>query len=208
LMVCTVLATRVDSRESAIMRRLKHRSLFVETLEAKVVLSSAAAGHLELSRAVRADVAKVDKTLASEGMITGSADAFGVGIEMTGGTGSIRPLGSVRVSSGVSAYMFLRNPEGAITARVAVGFVDLDKPKGHQWVAELTLEAPRTNTTYRNTDTVDYALQLWNPATQPGEPGSFGSVIRSGTGTLRFPDGLPTTGEPPVPFIMILGASH
>jgi hypothetical protein len=193
--------------ESAVMRPVKHRSLLVEPLETKVVLSSSgAAGHLELSRPVHVDLLKANDAVASEGMITGSANAFTLitGIELIGGTAFVRPLGSLRVSNGSSAYMFLRNPQGAVTARVAVGFVDLEKPKGHQWVAELTLAAPQTGTTYGKTNTLDYALQRWIPASQPGGSGSFGNVIRSGTATLRFPNGLPTSGEAAVPFNIVL----
>jgi len=127
------------------MRRRKHRSLLVESRETKVVLSSSgAAGHLELSRPVHVDLLKANHAVASEGMIVGSAEALIIGTELIGGTAFIRPLGSLRVSDGISGCMLLRNPEGAVTARVAVGFVDLEKPKGHQWVAELTLEAPQT----------------------------------------------------------------
>jgi hypothetical protein len=140
-------------------------------------------------------------------MITGSAVAFSIGIELIGGTAFVRLLGSLRVSSGLSAYMFVRNPQGAITVRVAVGFVDLEKPEGHQWVAELTLEAPQPDTTYLQTNTIDYALQRWILPSQAGGAGEFGKVIRSGTATLRFPQGLPISGEAPVPFNMILRAS-
>jgi hypothetical protein len=194
--------------EFAVMRRLKQRSLLVESLETKVLLSSSgAAGHPELSRPVHVDLLQAHDAVAPQGMITGSANAFAIGIELNGGTGLVRPLGSIRVSSGVSAYMYLKNPQGAINARVAVGFVDLEKPKGHQWVAELTLEAPQTDTTYGTTNTIEYKLQRWIPASQPGGSGSFGKVIRSGTGTLSFPHGLPTSGEAGVPFKMVLRTS-
>jgi hypothetical protein len=193
--------------ESAVMRPGKHRSLLVEPLETKVVLSSSrAAGHLELSRPVHVDLLKANDAVASDGMITGSANAFTLvtGIELIGGTAFVRPFGSLRVSNGISGYMFLRNPQGAVTARVAVGFVDLEKPKRPQWVAELTFDAPQTGTTYGKTNTLDYALQRWIPASQPGGSGSFGSVIRSGTATLHFPNGLPTLGEAAVPFNIVL----
>ena len=88
------------------MRRLKHRCVVVETLETKVVFSSSdAAGHLELSRAVHADLLKENDAVASEGMIKDAADAIPVGIELIGGTAFVRRLGSLRVSSG----MFLDN---------------------------------------------------------------------------------------------------
>jgi hypothetical protein len=207
-MVSTFLTTYAHSVQSAVMRRWKHRSLLVESLETKVVLScSGAAGHLELSRPVYVDLLKANHTVASEGMIVGSAEALIIGTELIGGTAFIRPLGSLRVSDGISGYMFVRNPEGAVTARLAVGFVDLERPNGHQWVAELTLDAPRTGTTYAKTNTLDYALQRWIPASQPGGAGSFGNVIRSGTATLRFPNGLPTLGEAAVPFNMVLRTS-
>jgi hypothetical protein len=207
-MASSFLATHANSMEPAVMRRTKHRSLLVESLETKVVLSSSgAAGHLELSRAVHADVFKVNKAAVSEGKITGSADAFSIGIELISGTASVRALGSLRVSSGLSAYMFVRNTQGAVTARVAVGFVDLEKPKGHQWVAVMTFDAPQTDTTYGKTNTLEYTLYRWIRASQRGGSGSFGNVILSGTATLRFPDGLPTSGETPVPFNMILRGS-
>jgi hypothetical protein len=190
------------------MRRLKHRFLLVEPLETKAVLSSGAAGHLELWRPAHVDLLKANDAVASEGVIAGSAKALITGTELIGGPAFIRPLGSLRVPDGNSGYMFLRNPQGAVTARVAVGFVDLEKPKGHEWVADLTLEAPETGTTYGRTNTLDYSLQRWIPATQPGESGSFGNVIRSGTATLRFPNGLPVSGEAAVPFKIVLHASH
>jgi hypothetical protein len=209
-MIRTFLAAYADSMESAVMRRLKQCSVRVQSLETKLLLSySGAAHHLELSRPVHADLSKANDAVASEGMITGSADAFTLttGIELIGGTAFIRPLGFLRVSNGTSGYMFVRNPEGAVTARVAVGFVDLDRPKGHQWVAELTFEAPQPGTSYGETNVLDYALQRWIPANQPGGAGSFGKVIRSGTATLRFPHGLPSSGEGAVPFKVVLRAS-
>ncbi len=191
------------------MRRSKRRCVLLESLETKALLSSSgAAGHLELSRPEHVDLLKANDAVAPEGMITGSADAFMMGFELNSGSAFVRPLGSVRVSSGLSAYMFLRNPQGAVNARVAVGFVDLEKPKGHQWVAELTLEATQPDTTYGKTNALDYALQRWIPATGSGGPGRFGNVIRSGTGTLRFPDGLPDPGGAAVPFHIVLRTSH
>jgi hypothetical protein len=208
-MVFTFTASYANSTEFAVMRRWKHRIVLLESLESRALLSSsAAATHLELSRPVHAELLKADDAVASEGMITGSADAFMIGIELNRGTAVVRPLGSLRVSSGVSAYMFLRNPQGAVNARVAVGFVDLEKPRGHQWVAELTLEATQPDTTYGTTNAIDYALRRWIPASSPGGSGSFGDVIRSGTGTLRFPDGVPVSGEAAVPFNIILHSSH
>ena len=190
------------------MRRLMHRLIFLESLETKALLSSSgAASHFELSRPAQVDLLKANDAVASEGMIAGSADAFMIGIELNSGTAFVRPLGSLRVSSGVSAYMFLRNPQGAVNARVAVGFVDLEKPKGHQWVAELTLEAQQPDTTYGKTNAIDYALRRWFPASQSGGSGSFGNVIRSGTATLRFPDGVPDSGGAAVPFNIVLRTS-
>jgi hypothetical protein len=201
----TFLAIYADLMEFAVMRRWKHHSLLVESLETKILLSmSGAAGHTQLARPAHVDLSNAHDAVASEGMITGNATAFAIGFELSGGTGFIRPLGSIRVSSGVSAYMFERNPQGAINARVAVGFIDLEKPRGHQWVAELNLAAPQTDTTYGATNTIDYKLQRWIPASRPGASGKFGNVIRSGTGTLRFPRGLPIPGEPGVPFKMVL----
>jgi hypothetical protein len=194
--------------ESAAVRRFNQRVLLVESLETKVVLSSSAAvPRLGLSPPMHIDLLKPKNAVASEGMITGSAQALIFGTELIGGRGFVRPLGSLRVPDGVSDYMFLRNAQNVVTARVAVGFVDLEKPMGHQWVAELTLEAPQPGTTYGNTNTLDYALQRWIPASQPGGTGRFGNVIRSGTGTLRFPDGVPTSGEAPVPFHLALRTS-
>jgi hypothetical protein len=194
--------------EFAVMRRLKHRFILLESLETKALPSSwGAAGQIELSRPVHVDLLKANDATVSEGMITGSADAFLIGIELNSGTAFVRPLGSLRVSSGVSAYMFLRNPQGAVDARVAVGFVDLEEPKGHQSVAELTLEAPQANTTYGKTNTLDFELRRWIPASQPGGSGGYGNVIRSGTGTLRFPHGVPVSGEAAVPFTIVLRTS-
>jgi hypothetical protein len=193
--------------EFAIMRWLKRHSLLVETLEAKVVLSSSGAvGHLEVSRPAHVDLSKVDDVVALEGKITGSAVAFTqeTGFELIGGTAFVRPLGSLRVSNGTSAYMFLRNPEGGVTARVAVGFVDLEKPEGHQWAAMLSFEVPQTDTTYGKANALEYTLQRWIPASLPGGSASLGNVIRSGKATLRFPLGPPTTGEAAVPFDIVL----
>jgi hypothetical protein len=191
------------------MRRSNHRCILLESLDPKILPSSSGvAGHVELSPPVHADLLKGSEASRSEGVITGSADGFLIGIEMSGGTAFVRPLGSLRVSSGVSAYMFVRNPQGAVTARVAVGFVDLEKPKGHQWAAELTLEAPQADTSYGKTNTLDYALRRFIPAGQPGGFGGFGDVIRSGTATLRFPDGVPASGEAAVPFRIVLHASE
>jgi hypothetical protein len=191
------------------MRRSKHRSLVVESLETKVVLSAfGAGGYLEMSRAVHADVLKANRASALEGTITGSARALNFGIELLGGTAQVRPLGSLRVSSGLSGYMFRKNPQGAVTARVAVGFIDLEKPNGHQWFAEVTFDAPQAGTTYGKSNALDFTLQRWIPASQPGGSGSFGSVIRSGTATLSFPQGPPTLGGASVPFKMILRASQ
>ena len=191
------------------MRRFKHRFPLVESLETKVVLSSSAAlPRLELSRPMHIHLlSKPNDAVVSEGSIAGSAQALIFGTELIGGRAFVRPLGSLRVSDGVSDYMFLRNAQNVVTARVAVGFVDLEKPMGHEWVAELTLEAPQPGTTYGKTNTLDYALQRWIPASQPGGTGSFGNVIRSGTATLRFPDGVPTSGEAPVPFNLVLRTS-
>jgi hypothetical protein len=100
----------------------------------------------------------------------------------------------------------VRNLQNVVTGRVAVGFVDLDKPTGRQWVAELTLEAPQPGTTYGETNSLDYTLERWIPAGRAGAAGSFGSVIRSGTATLRFPDGLPASGQAAVPFDIVLRA--
>jgi hypothetical protein len=205
-----LLATYADSMESAVMRRSTHRTLLIESFETKVLLSaSGALGHLALSRPVHVELLKANDAVASEGMITGAAEAFAsiTGVELLGGTAFVRPFGSLRVSNGMSAYMYLRNAQGAVTARVAVGFVDLEKPEGHQWVAELTFEVPHTNTTYGKTNTIDYALQSWIPPSIPGASGSFGNVIRSGTATLRFPHGLPTSGEAAVPFSIVLHSS-
>jgi hypothetical protein len=189
------------------MRRSKRHCLVVESLETKVVLSSfSAASHLEFSRDVHADLLRANPAVASEGTIRGSANSFEFGIELSGGTAFVHPLGTLRVSSGVSAYMYVRNPQGAITARVAVGFVDLARPHGHRWVAMLTFEAQQPGTTYVTTNALDYTLQRWFPANQPGGSGSFGHVISSGTATLRFPHGPPTSGEATVPFIMTLRA--
>jgi hypothetical protein len=93
-MVSTFLATYADSMESAVIRRLKLRSLLVESLETKALLSSVgAAGHLELARPVQVDLLKAHDAVASEGMITGSAEAFALipGIELIGGTALVRP---------------------------------------------------------------------------------------------------------------------
>jgi hypothetical protein len=196
--------------ESAAVRRSRYRPPLVESLERRFVFSSSgAAGHIEWFRAAHPDLSKVGFGGAPEGMITGSADAlsFSNGIELIAGRGFVRPLGSVRVPTGLTAYMFLKNPQGVATARVAVGFVDLEKPKGHQWVADLSLEALEPGTTYAKTNTLEYALQRWIPASQPGGSGSFGKVIRSGTATLRFPNGLPALGEATVPFSIVLRTS-
>jgi hypothetical protein len=171
-----------------------------------VFSSSGAADQIGWSRAADADLSKVGFGGVPQGMIAGSADAlsFSNGIELISGRGFVRPFGSVRVSSGLTAYMFIKNPQGVATARVAVGFVDLEKPKGHQWVAYLSVEALQRGTTYAKTNTLEYALQRWIPASRPGGSGGFGKVISSGTATLRFPNGLPDLGEATVPFSMVL----
>jgi hypothetical protein len=207
-MASAFLTTCADSGESDVLRRFRYRFLPVESLESKLVLSSSGAiGPLGSSPPIHLDLLKPQKAVASEGTITGSAQALIFGTELIGGRAFVCPLGSLRVSDGVADYMFLRNAQNAVTARVAVGFVDLEKPAGHQWVAELTLEAPQPGTTYGKTNTLDYALERWIPASQPGGSGSFGNVIRSGTATLRFPDGVPTSGEAPVPFNLGLRTS-
>ena len=58
-----------------------------------------------------------------------------------------------------------------MNARVAVGFVDSRKPKGHQWVAELTLEATQPDTTYGKTNALDYGVCCWIPPLDPVGPG-------------------------------------
>jgi hypothetical protein len=192
------------------MRRLQRRCPLVESIETKVLLSlPGVGGQLGFSPSVHADLSKANGDVASEGLITGSARAFTLtsGIELVGGTAHARHLGPLRVSNGISAYMYVRGQQNAATVRIAVGFVDLEKPKSHQLVAVLTFEAPQSGTTYGDTNALDYVLNRWIPASQSGDPGHFGNVITAGAATLRFPHGVPTSGEAPVPFTIVLRSS-
>jgi hypothetical protein len=64
-------------------------------------------GLLDLSWPSYVHLLKANHAVASEGMIVGSAEALIIGTEFIGGTAFIRRLGSLRVSDGISGYMFL-----------------------------------------------------------------------------------------------------
>lgn len=193
------------------MKRATFRSLSVENLEEKIVLSSVSVVHA-LSHVQPGEIhlLKTGKNQAPKAFVEGTSSfqQFGA-VTMNGGSAYIKPFGNVTVADGSFGFEDEFNNKGKMIFSGADGSVDLQDKNGND-LAELnfTASTPASQITFGPSTKLRFTLQRWLFS-----PGSFGTmylgkVISSGTAKLSFPNGVGSVGGAPVEYLITFAKGH